>query len=106
MLQHPIQLNNFVGSGKGTASRGMPAGMGSSAGRGNTAHQRSGTGRSTRALGLEGLGGGAVAGAAEAAVKLQDKVRALSPFLKGRGVGGTCLHENNRWQDWASVIFF
>ena len=53
-------------------------------------HQRSGTGRSARALALDGAGGGAVAGAAEAAVRFQDKVGALSPFLKSDvGVDGS-----------------
>ena len=58
-----------MGGSKGSSSRG-PTGFGASGGRGPGSHQRTGTGRSTRVLGLSGAGGGAVAGAAEAAVNM------------------------------------
>lgn len=57
---------------KSSAPRG---GFGvNSSSRTNLAHQRSGTGKSTRVLGLDTGVGGAVAGAAEAAIKYHDKV--------------------------------
>ena len=71
MLGNPVQFNNFVGDGKGPAHR---SGMGISSSRATMAHQRTGTGKSTRVLGLDTGVSGAVAGAAEAAIKFHEKV--------------------------------
>ena len=72
MLGNSVQFNNFVGDGKAAGHR---SGIAVSSSRPTMAHQRSGTGRSTRVLGLDAGVGGAVAGAAEAAIKVNDKVR-------------------------------
>ena len=71
MLGNPVQFNNFVSDNKTIGHR---TGLGVSSGRGAMAHQRTATGKSSRVLGLDTGVSGAVAGAAEAAIKFNDKV--------------------------------